>query len=108
MVKIDKNTDKSQVFFPKNFQPATNRLFLRLISTVRLDETNIEVSDSDSYTDFFVFDLSDVDLADGEYKYVIKDEENTIMSTGLVKYGEWKPENEQYNAETQYIEYGYE
>lgn len=109
MVVISDKNSQSSVYFPKNFAPNSNILTLELKSTVRNDIFSFDVSDESGLTDFFVFEADFSDIPDGEYKYIVKEtDENVINSTGLVKIGDWKPENEQYAINQEYTQYEYE
>ena len=44
---------------------------------------------------------------DGEYEYTLKDNENKIVATGLIRVGDYKTENKEYNnKDKKYIQYG--
>ena len=44
---------------------------------------------------------------DGEYTYVLKDNEDKIVATGLIRVGDFKQENKEYNnKDNKYIQYG--
>ena len=48
------------------------------------------------------------EMDDGEYNYVLKDDEDKTVATGLIRIGDYKQENTQYNnnKENKYIQYG--
>ena len=44
---------------------------------------------------------------DGEYEYTLKDNEDKIVATGLMRIGDYKQENTQYNnKDKKIIQYG--
>ena len=44
---------------------------------------------------------------DGEYTYVLKDDGDKIVATGLIRIGDYKTENKEYNnKDNKYIQYG--
>lgn len=106
MVVIHDNLSETHVFFPKHFNPSASGLTLTVKSTVDNTSETVNITDASGLTDFFVVSSSEMpDIPDGEYKYIIKDGEETINSTGLLKKGEWTPDNTQYNINNEYIEY---
>lgn len=104
MIKITTKSQSTEIYFPKHWQPSSTALTITLKSTVRNDEKVYNVVDEDSLTDFFKFDIDTEDIDDGEYKYIVK-EDDAVLSSGLVKVGVWKPENTEYNGTQEYIEY---
>ena len=44
---------------------------------------------------------------DGEYEYILKDDLNKTLATGLIRVGDFKQENKEYdNKDKKYIQYG--
>ena len=45
---------------------------------------------------------------DGEYSYFLKDDGDKIVATGLIRVGDYKTENKEYNnnKDNKYIQYG--
>lgn len=108
MVTIHDDLSNTWVFFPKNFTPSASGLTLTIKSTVNNTAFSFNVQDASGLTDFFVLNPDFSEVPDGEYKYEIKDGENTINSTGLLMKGEHIPANEQYNHTVEYTQYEYE
>ena len=109
MIKITTKSSTTTIYPPKHWSPSTSSLTITLKSTVRNDEQTFNVEDESGMTDYFAFDIDTTDIEDGEYAYFIKETgEDTVLSSGLVKVGEWKPEKEEYNNNTEYIQYNYE
>ena len=47
------------------------------------------------------------EMDDGEYEYTLKDNEDKIVATGLIRVGDFKQENKQYiNNKDKFIQYG--
>ena len=67
------------------------------------------VTDLNERSIYYTFNLNIPDsLDDGEYDYVLKDNEDKIVATGLMRIGDFKQENKEYNnnKDKKYIQYG--
>lgn len=67
------------------------------------------VTDLNESSIFYTFSINIPDsLDDGEYDYVLKDDLDKIVATGLLRVGDYKQENTQYNnnKDKKYIQYG--
>ena len=66
------------------------------------------VEDLNESSIYYVFNINIPDsLDDGEYTYVLKDDGEKILATGLMRVGDYKQENKQYiNNKDKYIQYG--
>ena len=67
------------------------------------------VTDLNESSIYYTFNLNIPDsLDDGEYDYVLKDNEDKIVATGLMRIGDFKQENKEYNnnKDKKYIQYG--
>ena len=69
-------------------------------------EYNVE--DLNESSIFYTFNINIPDsLDDGEYEYTLKDNEDKIVATGLIRVGDFKQENKQYiNNKDKFIQYG--
>ena len=70
-------------------------------------EYNVE--DLNESSIFYVFNINiPEEMDDGEYTYVLKDNEDKIVATGLIRVGDFKQENKEYNnnKDKKYIQYG--
>ena len=70
-------------------------------------EYNVE--DLNESSIFYTFNINIPDsFDDGEYEYTLKDNEDKIVATGLIRVGDFKQENKQYinNKDKKYIQYG--
>ena len=69
-------------------------------------EYNVE--DLNESSIFYVFNINiPEEMDDGEYTYVLKDNEDKIVATGLIRVGDFKQENKEYNnnKDKKYIQY---
>ena len=67
------------------------------------------VEDLNESSIYYVFNINIPDsLDDGEYTYVLKDDLNKTLATGLIRVGDFKQENKEYtnNKDNKYIQYG--
>ena len=72
-------------------------------------EFEYNVTDLNESSIFYTFNINIPDsLDDGEYTYVLKDNEDKIVATGLIRVGDFKQENKEYNnnKDKKYIQYG--
>lgn len=72
-------------------------------------EFEYNVTDLNESSIYYTFNLNIPDsLDDGEYDYVLKDDLEKIVSTGLLRVGDYKQENTQYinNKGNKYVQYG--
>lgn len=104
MVVIDTQTSANTIYVPKNMAPSGTTLVLSLISTVNNKVYSAIVEDMSGLTDFYLFEVDFSELPDGEYKYEIRDNLQ-IVSTGLVKIGDFTIDKEEYNYRQEYYEY---
>ena len=108
MIKISTKSQTTTIYPAKHWSPSNTSLTITFKSTVRNDEHSFEVSDESGYTDFFVFSVDTSEMEDGEYAYFVTETgEDAILSSGLMKIGEWEPYNEEYNETVEYKEYEY-
>lgn len=66
------------------------------------------VADLNESCIYYVFNINvPEDFDDGEYTYVLKDDLDKIVATGLMRVGDYKQENTQYNnnKDKKYIQY---
>ena len=66
------------------------------------------VTDLNESSIYYTFNLNiPEEMDDGEYEYTLKDNEDKIVATGLMRVGDFKQENKQYiNNKDKYIQYG--
>ena len=67
------------------------------------------VTDLNESSIYYVFNINIPDsLDDGEYTYVLKDDVDKIVATGLMRVGDYKQENTQYNnnKDKYFVQYG--
>ena len=72
-------------------------------------EIEYNVDDLNESSIYYVFNINVPDsLDDGEYSYTLKDNEEKIVATGLMRVGDYKTENKEYNnnKDKKYIQYG--
>lgn len=66
------------------------------------------VDDLNESSIYYTFNINVPDsMDDGEYNYVLKDNEDKIVTTGLMRIGDYKQENTQYNnnKDKKYVQY---
>ena len=82
------------------------KLLLKNGITKRNFEYNVE--DLNESSIFYTFNINIPEsLDDGEYNYALKDNEDKIVATGLIRVGDYKTENKEYNnKDKKYIQYG--
>ena len=66
------------------------------------------VEDLNESSIYYTFNLNiPEEMDDGEYEYTLKDNEYKIVATGLIRVGDFKQENKEYNnKDKKYIQYG--
>ena len=66
------------------------------------------VTDLNESSIYYVFDINiPEEMDDGEYEYTLKDDLDKIVATGLIRVGDYKQENKEYNnKDNKYIQYG--
>ena len=67
------------------------------------------VTDLNESSIYYVFNINIPEsLDDGEYNYTLKDDLNKTLATGLLRVGDYKTENKEYNnnKDNKYIQYG--
>ena len=82
------------------------KLFIKNNITHRNFEYNVEdLNESQIYYTFNINIPESFD--DGEYEYILKDDLDKIVATGLIRVGDYKQENKEYNnKDNKYIQYG--
>ena len=82
------------------------KLLLKNGITHKEFEYNVEDLNESSIYYTFNLNISD-EMDDGEYEYTLKDNEDKIVATGLIRVGDFKQENKEYNnKDKKYIQYG--
>ena len=72
-------------------------------------EFEYSVTDLNESSIFYTFNINIPDsYDDGEYEYTLKDDLNKTLATGLIRVGDFKQENTQYNnnKDNKYVQYG--
>ena len=72
-------------------------------------EFEYSVTDLNESSIYYVFNINIPEsLDDGEYNYTLKDDLNKTLATGLLRVGDYKTENKEYNnnKDNKYIQYG--
>ena len=103
MIIIKNKGASTQIYPPKHWY-AGSALTFTLISALRNEEYTFDVTDESGLTDFFLFNIDTSAIEDGEYKYQVK-EDTEIVSSGLLRVGEYKADKTEYNYTQEYIEY---
>lgn len=81
----------------------------KLINNLSKVETVYNITDSTSTGLLIIFTLTLTDLTAGEYTYILLDNDNNIMNTGIAILGSYNPTNIEYqsNNEIKIYERGY-
>ena len=72
-------------------------------------EFEYSVTDLNESSIYYTFNINiPEEMDDGEYSYILKDDSDKIVATGLMRIGDYKQENTQYNnnKDNKYIQYG--
>ena len=71
-------------------------------------EFEYSVEDLNESSIYYVFDINiSEEMDDGEYSYILKDDLDKTLATGLMRIGDYKTENKEYNnKDNKYIQYG--
>ena len=72
-------------------------------------EFEYSVTDLNESSIFYTFNINIPEsYDDGEYEYTLKDDLDKIVATGLLRVGDYKTENKEYNnnKDKKYIQYG--
>ena len=66
------------------------------------------VTDLNESSIYYTFNLNiPEEMDEGEYEYTLKDDGEKILATGLMRVGDFKQENKEYNnKDKKYIQYG--
>lgn len=82
------------------------KLFIKNGITHKEFEYNVD--DLNESSIFYTFNINIPDsFDDGEYEYTLKDDGDKILATGLMRVGDYKTENKEYNnKDKKYIQYG--
>lgn len=79
---------------------------LKLTNSVSKKEYSYTVEDTNSSIYYFNFNLKlDEDMDEGEYAYVLSDDEDNECARGLLQIGDYKPEKTEYENKKTYITY---
>ena len=81
---------------------------LILKNNITHKEFEYSVTDLNESSIFYTFNINIPDsYDDGEYEYTLKDDVEKILATGLMRIGDYKQENTQYNnKDKKIIQYG--
>lgn len=90
--------------FPRNSKKDASILLL----TNQLDKSDVSISVVNTSTNNtrYVFDLSSLNISDGQYDYYIKDGDNNIVESGILQSGNYTPTTIGYSSEINIIQYG--
>ena len=71
-------------------------------------EFEYSVEDLNESSIYYTFNINiPENFDDGEYSYFLKDDGDKIVATGLMRIGDYKQENKEYNnKDKKYIQYG--
>lgn len=74
-------------------------MILQMINSVTKQEWNYTVDDANKYRDYYLFEGLQLEegMPDGEYTYNLLDEDDDIVSTGLMRIGDYKASNKTYD-----------
>ncbi len=66
------------------------------------------VTDLNESSIYYTFNINvPEEMDDGEYNYILKDDSDKIVATGLMRIGDYKTENKEYNnKDKKYVQYG--
>ena len=82
---------------------------MKLIIKNGITHKNFEynVADLNESQIYYTFNLNiPEEMDDGEYEYTLKDNEDKILATGLMRIGDYKTENKEYNnKDKKYVQY---
>ena len=83
------------------------KLYIKNGITHKNFEYNVEELNESSIYYTFNLNISE-EMDDGEYEYTLKDDGEKILATGLIRVGDFKQENKEYNnnKDKKYIQYG--
>ena len=83
---------------------------MKIILKNGITKRNFEysVEDLNESSIFYTFNINIPEsFDDGEYEYTLKDDAENIVATGLIRVGDFKQENKEYNnKDKKYIQYG--
>lgn len=84
---------------------------MKLILKNGITKRNFEysVTDLNESSIYYTFNLNiPEEMDDGEYNYVLKDDLDKTLATGLMRIGDFKQNNTQYinNKDNKYVQYG--
>lgn len=84
---------------------------MKLIIKNNITHMNFEysVTDLSESSIYYTFNINIPEsYDDGEYEYTLKDDGNKIVATGLIRVGDFKQNNTQYNnnKDNKYVQYG--
>lgn len=100
MIKIREKSVIKPLFFPKNVFSCSEESILVLKSLTTNEEYTFELEDSGNLQDYYILSPDFSNMEDGEYEYVIN-----CNARGLIRIGEVKPTQSQYNGENSGIIY---
>lgn len=72
-------------------------------------EFEYNVADLSESSIYYTFNINlPEEMDEGEYNYVLKDDLDKIVATGLIRVGDYKQNNTQYinNKDNKYVQYG--
>lgn len=77
-----------------------------LKNSLNLTEINLDVRGYDATLNFYKFNLNLPEgMKDGEYEYTLMDDDNKVISTGLLQIGDYEPNNKQYESNNKIVIY---
>lgn len=97
MVYIKENNENSNIV---NFPRVSKTIVDRLVITNQTTKQKIEIEVDDTYT----VEISGIDFVVGQYDYQFM-YLDTVISSGILQYGDYTPVNEVYDNKINLIQY---
>ena len=107
MIIISDKDKENKVYFPRNiYKDNTNVYTVTFNNRGTNKKYTFTVEDEHLVQyDFYTFFIDFSDMPEDEYEYSIKDSNNNVVGTGLIRLNELKQENVCYEKNTEYIAY---
>lgn len=103
MIYIKSDTNSIQI--PRHSNENPKELRLVLINNLTQQEVEVEVREFFLWAFTYQVEINPFITVDGEYTYTLYDENNEVLSCGLMVFGDYKREVKSYDKTNKKIQY---
>lgn len=98
-------SDTNSIAIPRHLSSNPSVLRLNVKNNLTQQDMDVRIKDFYLYSFTYQIDIDTLDIVDGEYTYTLYDENNDVLSRGLIVFGDYKREVHSYGETNKKIQY---